>query len=46
MIKWVKRLICKWKGHDWEVYAYQTGYWSYDIEQAGHCKRCGVDTHQ
>jgi len=45
MIKWIKRLICKHKGHKWEIYAVSTGYWSYDIEQAGYCMRCGFDTH-
>lgn len=43
--QFVKELICKLKGHDWETYAYSTGYYSYDVEQAGHCKRCGFDTH-
>lgn len=45
LIKKVKKLICKIFGHKWEIYTYQTGYYSYDIEQAGHCKRCGFDTH-
>lgn len=40
-----KELICQHKGHDWETYAFSTGYFSYDVEQAGHCKRCGFDTH-
>ncbi len=45
MIKFIKRLICKHKGHDWDTYTVATGYWSYDIEQAGYCTRCGYDTH-
>lgn len=45
LIQHIKRLICKRKGHDWESYTVSTGYWSYDIEQAGYCKRCGEDTH-
>jgi hypothetical protein len=45
MLNIIKKIICKIKGHDWEVYAYSTGYHSYDIEKAGHCKRCGADTH-
>jgi hypothetical protein len=47
-MKWFKRLVCKIKGHDWETYAYMPkgGYYSYDFEQAGHCKRCGADTHK
>ncbi|MEC4620879.1 hypothetical protein VST04_22565 [Bacillus paranthracis] len=45
MIKFIKRLICKHKGHDWDTYTVVTGYWSYDIEQAGYCTRCGYDTH-
>jgi hypothetical protein len=44
-MKWLKKLICKIKGHDWEIYVYSTGYYSYDVEKAGHCKRCGLDTH-
>lgn len=46
MIKWFKRLICKHKGHDFEIYEFSTGYWSNDIEMAGECKRCGYDTHE
>ena len=46
MNKYIKKLICKIFGHDWEFYAYSTGYYSYDIEKAGHCKRCGYDTHE
>ena len=45
MIQWFKELICKRKGHDWDKYTVSTGYYSYDIEQAGYCKRCGWDTH-
>ena len=45
MIRWIKSLICKRKGHDWDKYTVSTGYYSYDIEQAGYCKRCGYDTH-
>lgn len=46
MITWVKKLICKWKGHDWMVYSFDTGYSPGDVEMAGHCNRCGVDTHE
>jgi hypothetical protein len=45
LINWVKRVVCKYKGHNWETYTVSTGYWSYDIEQAGYCTRCGYDTH-
>lgn len=47
-MKWLKRLLCKWFGRKWELYAYMPkgGYYSYDFEQAGHCKRCGEDTHE
>lgn len=45
-MKWIKRLICKYKGHDFEIYEFSTGYYSYDIEMAGCCKRCGFDTHE
>lgn len=45
MINWIKRLICKYKGHEWEAYTVSTGYWGNDIEQAGYCKRCKWDTH-
>lgn len=45
MLKYLKRFICKYKDHDWITYAVSTGYWSYDIEQAGYCRRCGFDTH-
>jgi hypothetical protein len=46
MIRWVKKQICKKFGHKWDYYTISTGYWSYDIEQAGYCKRCGYDTHE
>ena len=44
----LKKLICKIKGHDFEIYSYMppNGYYSYDCEKAGYCKRCGYDTHQ
>lgn len=45
LIKFIKRLICKYRGHDWETYTISTGYWSNDIEQSGYCKRCKLDTH-
>ncbi len=45
LLKFIKRIICKIFGHRFETYIHQTGYWSYDIEQAGHCVRCGYDTH-
>lgn len=32
--------------HDWSVYAYPTGPYPADIEMAGHCKKCGYDTHE
>lgn len=31
--------------HEWTTYTVSTGYWSYDIEQAGYCEKCGYDTH-
>lgn len=42
---WFRKLVCKFFGHKFETYIYSTGYWSYDIEQAGHCYICGVDTY-
>lgn len=44
-MKLIKRLICKKLGHKWDYYIVNTGYYSYDMEQAGYCKRCGYDTH-
>lgn len=41
----LRRRKCKRKGHDWEFYSVANGYYSYDVEQAGYCKRCGEDTH-
>lgn len=38
--------LCKIFGHKLEVYEFKTGYYSYDIEQAGYCVRCGYDTHE
>jgi len=43
-MKAIKKLLCHLFGHKWEIYEHRTGYWSYDIEMAGHCKRCGYDT--
>lgn len=43
--KYIGRLICRYKDHDWTIYAVSTGYESNDIEQAGYCERCGADTH-
>lgn len=45
MFKFIKKYICKKKGHNFESYVYQYETYPYDIEQAGHCKRCGYDTH-
>ncbi|MEK3851237.1 hypothetical protein MKX59_19545 [Paenibacillus sp. FSL R7-0340] len=45
MIKWIKPLICRYRGHKWETYTVSTGYGSNEIEQAGYCVRCGWDTH-
>lgn len=44
----IRKFICKLIGHKWELYAYMPkgGYYSYDCEQAGHCNRCGTDTHE
>lgn len=41
----ISRVICYFKGHKWISYTVATGYWSYDIEQAGYCERCRQDTH-
>lgn len=46
VLNFIKRVVCSRKGHNFEVYTFQTGYWSYCIEQAGYCKRCGFDTHE
>lgn len=45
MFEWIKRFICRRKGHDWDTYTVSTGYGSNEIEQAGYCKRCKLDTH-
>ena len=42
----VRKLLCGIFGHKWHIYAHSTGYYSYDIEQAGHCYICGADTHE
>jgi len=44
-MKFIKRLICRLIGHDFEIYPHPIGYYSYDVEKAGICKRCGYDTH-
>ena len=44
--KWFKRILCKLFGHKWITYSYSTGYYSYDVEQAGICRRCGCETHK
>lgn len=41
----IKRWICKYKGHNFESYEFRTGPYPLDIEEAGHCTRCGFDTH-
>ena len=40
--------ICKKIGHDFETYThwYENATSSTDCEQAGHCNRCGFDTHE
>lgn len=43
--KIIKKWICNFKGHSFESYVFRTGPYPLDIEQAGHCKRCGFDTH-
>lgn len=45
-MKRIKKLVCKIFGHKWSIYEHKTGYYSYDIEMAGHCSRCGADTHE
>ena len=47
-MKWVKRIICWWRGHDWLIYPVygemgfrETADFLYT---AGHCRRCGKDT--
>lgn len=45
MLKWIKRLICKHKGHDWMVYPYYYNKYDSIPEMAGECKRCGANTH-
>lgn len=46
IIKWLNyHFICKKYGHHWNIYTVSTGYYSYDVEQAGYCSRCGADTH-
>ncbi len=41
----IKRLICRFKGHDF----YEYGIYDHSheiIETAGDCQRCGFDTHE
>lgn len=45
MILFIKRLICRIKGHDF----YEYGIYDHNhdiIEVAGECQRCGFDTHE
>lgn len=44
-MKFQKRIICRLVGHKFIIYPKPTGYYSYDVEKAGYCKRCGFDTH-
>lgn len=44
--KWFAKLICKYKGHDFETYPFRYGIYSDDVEMAGQCVRCGYDTHE
>lgn len=45
MMRFIKRWICKFKGHHFVSYVFQTGPYPLDIEEAVRCKRCGFDTH-
>lgn len=45
IMQFIRRFICRWRGHHWVSYTVSTGYWGQDIEQAGYCTRCGYDTH-
>jgi len=44
----IKRLICRIIGHKFIIYSEPVGmqYYSYDVEKAGYCQRCGYDTHE
>jgi len=48
MIKLINRLICNLFGHKLTIYTYYNNPCnnSYDIEMAGHCERCGWDSHE
>jgi len=49
LINWfINNFVCRHKGHDFEIYSHMPkgGYYPYDMEQAGYCKRCGFDTHK
>lgn len=46
MFRFIRCLICRWRGHKFEVYEYRYGMYPTDIEMAGNCKRCGYDTHE
>lgn len=46
MWNFIKRLICKIKGHNFEEYGIYTEVGHEIIEVAGFCKRCGYDTHE
>lgn len=46
MFRFIRCMICKLHGHNFEIYEHRYGIHSTDIEMAGHCKRCGYDTHE
>lgn len=41
MFDFIKILVCKLKGHDWESYSYSWGIHEDIIEHCLKCKRCG-----
>ncbi|WP_407857660.1 DUF1660 family phage protein [Enterococcus hailinensis] len=46
MPMFIKRWMCKLKGHNFESYEFRIGPYPLDIEEAGYCTRCGFDTHE
>ena len=45
IMKLVKRMICKFKGHSWGFYVHvfnkQDGMFGKDLKDVMYCKRCG-----
>jgi len=42
----LKKIICEFIGHDWEIYSYYSNELEHIPEKVGKCRRCGYDTHK